>query len=260
MYILCDPTLALMQIKLFNEAAALQESTPAKNSTRCDKSPQTPTSQLLDQNQPNSPMASKSDSFVTIANNDELGNEHPNSTPNGQRKMVKAKRHLSIGQKSFEKKGVHPSKIRKLNPWLVSNSGKKAAKPAKLKTKSKSASSLDKLVAGNSTRIRDTKSSRDDIEMLRVSNFKTCTTVDDILTHLKSNKKMRTDIDKIKCVKLVRKDADINKLTFVSFKLSFPKRFASLLMSAKFWPAGINVVKFDDKSNRWSMQKRTKIV
>lgn len=109
-------------------------------------------------------------------------------------------------------------------------------------------SPLHNKVADKSIGIRAPKSSLDDIKKVYVSPFLPDVSVTDIMDHLRSLKALRNIMDKIECVKLVKKNASIDKLSFVSFGINVPKRYVSFLTHASVWPAGVTAKEFVDKT------------
>ena len=51
--------------------------------------------------------------------------------------------------------------------------------------------------------------------------------------------------DTLKAVLLVKKDADVTKLNFVSFRLEIPKALKEIALQASTWPTGVLVREFD---------------
>lgn len=67
-----------------------------------------------------------------------------------------------------------------------------------------------------------------------ISKFHPDTTVDEINAHILSKTSI-TDTKKFRCIKLVKKDQDMNKLSFVSFKIDVVNEHFDELMDAATW-------------------------
>lgn len=115
---------------------------------------------------------------------------------------------------------------------------KVAANPAAAvanKPNSKLQQKVDKIPVG----VLAPKSSLDEIKMVYVSPFPTDVTEDDVMDHLLQNKSLQNIVDKIECVKLVKKDVAVEDLSFVSFGLKVPKRYTSFLTHKSIWPSTV---------------------
>lgn len=76
-----------------------------------------------------------------------------------------------------------------------------------------------------------------------VSGLHSETTVDEINDFLLSNTEI-IDNSQFQCHKLVKKDADLTKLSFVSFKISTNNELFEHLMDPSIWPKSISVREF----------------
>lgn len=105
-----------------------------------------------------------------------------------------------------------------------------------------------------------------EIKNIYVSPFLPDTEVSDIANHIKSNSSLYKVVGDLKCTKLVRNNQNINKLSFVSFKIEVPKRYYGVIMDPSVWPHDVRVKDFVDKSpplpkkfNPFSVRKHTQI-
>lgn len=85
---------------------------------------------------------------------------------------------------------------------------------------------------------------------VHVSSFKPNVTVDQILEYVEKHANVaKTNME---CYKLVKKDADLNAMKRVSFKLGISPGFYNELFKPSVWPAEVQVRPFDffQKQNR----------
>lgn len=82
-----------------------------------------------------------------------------------------------------------------------------------------------------------------------ISRLEPSTSCDQIIEHLKS-KNIIDDSTDIKCTKLVKKDANLDELSFVSFKLDVPKNMFNLLNDPSMWPDSVAIREFVDNPPR----------
>lgn len=78
---------------------------------------------------------------------------------------------------------------------------------------------------------------------IHVCKFSTDTTTDDIENYIVENT-TATDKSKFKCTKLVKKDADITKMKFVSFKIDATPEVFDILIDEENWPEDKQVREF----------------
>lgn len=85
----------------------------------------------------------------------------------------------------------------------------------------------------------------DDLLWVYLSAFAPSTTEDDIATLARECLSLRED-EVLKVVKLVRKNADISNLRFVTFKIGIDKMHRDLALAADSWPENVNFREFSD--------------
>lgn len=76
-----------------------------------------------------------------------------------------------------------------------------------------------------------------------VSGLHNETTVDEMINFVLSNTELN-EKDQFECHKLVKKEADISKLSFVSFKISVNNEHFDMLMDPDTWPRSVSVREF----------------
>lgn len=82
-----------------------------------------------------------------------------------------------------------------------------------------------------------------------VSRLKPTTSCTDIIEHLVS-KKMIAEANDIYCTKLVKKDAKLDELSFVSFKLDVPEHLFAAISNPLMWPDSVAIREFVDTPAR----------
>lgn len=82
-----------------------------------------------------------------------------------------------------------------------------------------------------------------------VSRFHPDTSIDEVLNHIK-DAITYIDVSNLKCRKLVKKDADLSKLKFVSFKIDADSGYFDELCNPDIWPAYVRVREFFDNGKR----------
>lgn len=75
---------------------------------------------------------------------------------------------------------------------------------------------------------------------VHISKFHPDTTTDEIIEYVVANTELK-DKSKMKCIKLVKKDQVISKLSFVSFKLGVAPEYFDNICKPSSWPKGIAV-------------------
>ena len=80
------------------------------------------------------------------------------------------------------------------------------------------------------------------IKWLHLSRFANTTTPDDIVKFISSKTNIPTD--SFKCFMLVKKDANVSELKFVTFKLSVSHEHLSTVMDSSLWPIHVQVKYF----------------
>lgn len=143
------------------------------------------------------------------------------------------------------------------------NSGRRDRSPERMKndiTPNYGALFRDKLVFGkaesSTSKITGVKvvarpppSTRPDTRKIFVSRLEPTTSCADIIEHLMS-KKLIDDANDIICTKLVKKDANLGELTFVSFKLDVPERLFVAINNPLMWPDSVAIREFVDTPAR----------
>lgn len=195
-------------------------------------------------------------SSISTMDVDASASNSPNATqPLNKRIFQTIKRRLPCSPSNHT---VQPNKQRKTgksNDWKVSKSAPTIEKNAPTKNIVKNSPDLNQNVAGKF--VRAPKSSLDEIKRVYVTPFLPDVTPADIMAHLNSQKPLRDIMDKIECVKLIKKDAAMDNFTFVSFAISVPKRYITFLTHASVWPKGISAEEFVDKPRKLSVPKRS---
>lgn len=79
-------------------------------------------------------------------------------------------------------------------------------------------------------------------KFVHIAGFKPSVTTDQIVNFV--NKHTNVDKQHLVCTRLTKKDADINLLTHVNFKVGVTERFYDELMKASLWPTSIRVRPF----------------
>lgn len=181
-------------------------------------------------------------SIITIMETEEITEPIPLS----DRIVLKLKRRLSTSSRSEQQKS-NPSK-KKRSKWEVTNATTNADGKTPSKKNSKSPKALSEKVTVNPVGVRAPKSSLDEKREVYVTPFLPDTSVNHILSHLHSIKSLSSIMDKIECVKLVKKKMKMDKLTFVSFKIVVPKRYVTFLTHKSVWPSGLTVEHFNGKT------------
>lgn len=82
-----------------------------------------------------------------------------------------------------------------------------------------------------------------------VSRVSTTVTPDKMISYVEKHTDMKKNIN-FKCSLLVKKDADLNNLTFVSYKIDVTDEFMDQLMQESFWPKGIQIRLFVPKERK----------
>lgn len=80
-----------------------------------------------------------------------------------------------------------------------------------------------------------------------ISNVRPDTRESIILDHLKKFELTRNSMDVITCKKLIRRNIDINNLTFLSFKLCVPEKCFEFVVDPSNWPSDIVVKEFENR-------------
>lgn len=78
---------------------------------------------------------------------------------------------------------------------------------------------------------------------IRVAGFHPDTTTDELEAHIIANSTI-ADKTKFKCTKLVKKDQDISKMSFISFKIDVSPGDFDALAELNIWPQHVNVREF----------------
>lgn len=79
-------------------------------------------------------------------------------------------------------------------------------------------------------------------KFLHISRLNTSVSVENIKNYLSN--KLKVSENMIICNKLVSKDADISKLSFVNFKVGVPDHIFNSALSPDMWPVGIKIKNF----------------
>lgn len=82
-----------------------------------------------------------------------------------------------------------------------------------------------------------------------VSRVGTSVTLDKMVAYVEKYSNMKKNID-FKCALLVKKGADLNSLTFVSYKIDVTEEYIEQLMQECFWPKGIQIRLFVPKERK----------
>lgn len=80
---------------------------------------------------------------------------------------------------------------------------------------------------------------------LYVTNFSNKTTCDDLKQYI--SRYGDFDFNKMKIIRLTKKDQDVSRLSFVSFKIETTDTIAKQLMQPGFWPMRSDIKKFVNK-------------
>lgn len=117
----------------------------------------------------------------------------------------------------------------------------KTPKRRRKNQKTRSEKDTPQLVVGDSS-TADGLEIVEKLSWIHVSNFSPTTTEDAIIKYTADKFKVSTK--DIKCFKLVKKDANLDLLRFVSFKLGLPSSFLKNVFEPSNWPAGSVVKSF----------------
>lgn len=88
-----------------------------------------------------------------------------------------------------------------------------------------------------------------DDEMLKsfyVTSFDIEQSEEDVIEYLRET--INVENSTLKCVKLVPRNNNINKLSFVSFKLSVSEDLVSVINDPFYWPEGVEIREFQSKN------------
>lgn len=96
---------------------------------------------------------------------------------------------------------------------------------------------------------------KDELTDLYVSKFSNNTTCDDVLNFL-SHHQFSSDMSNIRVHRLTKKNQDVSRLSFVSFKIETNREIGERLLHANFWPKGSYIKEFVRKNSSSENQNR----
>lgn len=93
----------------------------------------------------------------------------------------------------------------------------------------------------------ENKSRSDDFRSIYLTKFRPIAKVENVMASLKQFNEIIDIFDKTRCTRLVNRNRNSDKLSFVSFKLDVPVSHFEMLLDGKFWPQNVTAKEFVDR-------------